>query len=336
MPPVALPAHSAVAPVEKTAVPRSKGVHLALAGLSFVLLLFCVVGAPAGALHAAIPSIEAVLLLTPPLLVPAAFLHERKAVERRDAILMLPWILLIALLMVQAAPTAATFGYPLRDELWRKFDEHLGINVPAIMDWARRHPAIESLLFDFYAFALHPMLLAAIFLPTLLGKREVAQRFALTNAFSFVLALPLMLFFPAVGPWVAWHFAPDKLQQACEATIFALRHGSLLVRDSFGGIVCLPSYHVFWAAVAAYALYPFRYLRYPAIAVAALISISTLTTGWHYGIDVIAGLAMMAVCSCLADIVIHGRLPFRASDVPEFDTSCTTSETVAMRSRACE
>lgn len=290
-------------------------VNLTLCCSSGALLLFCILAAPRGGLHSAIPLIETVLVLTPPLLLPAAFLHEKKAWVKRDAVLMLPWTLVIALLITQAAPTTATFAFPLRDDLWRSLDGHLGIQIPAVMAYTARHPMLEKLLDGSYAFALHPLVLLAIFLPACLGKLEAAERFVLANSFSFVVALPFMLFLPAIGPWVGWHFQPSTLQKACEATIVELRRGSLTIQDAFGGIVCLPSFHAFWAAVSAHALYPFRALRYPAMIAAALVIISTVTTGWHYAIDVIAGLAMMGFCTYLANLVIEGRirLPFTSS-----------------------
>ena len=277
-------------------------------------------GAPPGIWKSAQPLIITVLVLSAPLLIPAALFHDRRKWDHRDGALMLPWTLLIASLIVQAAPITATFAFPLHDSLWRSLDQHLGVNVPAIMALIRRHPAIDALLFRSYAFTLHPLILCAIFLPALYGKREAAQRFVLSNAFSFVLALPLMIFLPAVGPWVGWGFPPDKLQRACEATIHALRHGSLEVHDNFGGIVCLPSFHAFWAIVSAQALFPFRYLRYPAIAIAGLITISTVTTGWHYGVDVIAGLLMVFICTLLSNAVILGRLRLR-TELPTGDAA---------------
>lgn len=282
-------------------------VHFALLTCSLLMLSFCMIAAPSGVAKTAQPLIITAFVLTAPLLLPAVLFHDRKKVIHRDSALMLPWTLLIALLIVQAAPITATFAFPLRDHLWRNVDQHLGISVPAIMAFVHQHPRVDALLFNSYAFTLHPLVICAIFLPALLGKKEAAQRFVLSNAFSFVLALPLMIFLPAVGPWVGWDFPPNKLQQACEATIHALRHGSLNIRDNFGGIVCLPSFHAFWAIVSAQALYVFRYLRYPAIAIATLITVSTVTTGWHYGVDVIAGVAMVFVCTMISNWVIHGR-----------------------------
>jgi len=293
--------------VDKSDIPGatdSTVVHVTLAACCVVLLVFCLFAAPPGALHAAIPLLETTLLLVPPLLVPAAFCHERKAWERRDAILMLPWTLLVAALITEAAPITATYAFPLRDDLWRSFDEHIGIRIPAIMAYTVRHPRMDYILTYSYSWMLHPLILSAIFLPPIIGKRKTAQRFVLANAISFVLALPFMLLLPAVGPWKGWHFAASPLQQACEATIYSLRRGSLLIGDAFGGIVCLPSFHVFWAAVAAYALQPFRLLRYPAILVAALITVSTMTTGWHYGVDVLAGLLLAATSTFIAGAVL--------------------------------
>ena len=317
MTPIAIAQTEPTDQIEVPSAPSSALVHLTLAACGAAMLAFCAIAAPRGALHAALPLLETTLLLIPPLLVPAAFCHERKAWDRRDAILMLPWTLVVAALITQAAPTTATFAFPLRDSLWLSLDQHLFISVPAIMAFTARHPFLQSLLNYSYAWMLHPLILLAIFVPALSGKRVTAQRFVLVNALSFVLALPFMLLLPAVGPWVGWHFAPTALQHACEATIYELRKGSLQIGDSFGGIVCLPSFHVFWAVVSAHALQPFRLLRYPAIAAAALITVSTMTTGWHYGVDVIAGLSMALLTTWLADLVVShaGHTKIKTSKV---------------------
>src|SRR5262249_55436 len=54
------------------------------------------------------------------------------------------------------------------------------------------------------------------------------------------------------------------------------------------------------AVLAAAALWPVRYLRWPAAVLAALIVVSTVTTGWHYVSDVLGGLALAALSLAVA------------------------------------
>jgi uncharacterized membrane protein len=295
----------------------SASVHLALGACSIIMLVFCIVAAPNGAWQFALPEIETALLLVVPLLIPAALYHERKMWARRDSALMIPWTLVIALLVTQVAPSATTHAFPLHDQLWRRVDEHLWVSIPKIMAFAARHPFLNWLSNFSYKWFLHPLTLCAIFLPALSGKKEAAQRFVLANALGFVLALPCMLFLPAVGPWIGWHFSPTSLQQACQASIEALRGGSISRDDSFGGIICFPSFHVFWALVSAHALQSFRFVRYPALIVAVLITLSTMTTGWHYGVDVIGGVLLAVISSLLAGwISALGNRATLHSDLP--------------------
>jgi membrane-associated phospholipid phosphatase len=285
----------------KTAIatsPLSARVHIALAFCCTVLFAFWLIASPPGAMRSAEGMLIGIPVLLAILQLPAACWHQRGSAERRDAALMLPWALVLSVLMAEMARTASAFHFPLRDALWQSIDARLRINVPAMMAWAVNHPFPYSVLTRAYASSQF-LLLAAVFLPALAGKRDAAERFLLANAVGFVIALPIVVLFPAMGPWVGWHFTPDAMQSACETSILALRQG-FVGGDLFGGTICLPSFHTFWAVTSANALWPFRPLRYPAILLAALILISTMTTGWHYGVDVIAGLLLAAVATAIA------------------------------------
>jgi membrane-associated phospholipid phosphatase len=62
-----------------------------------------------------------------------------------------------------------------------------------------------------------------------------------------------------------------------------------------GGMICFPSFHVIWAILCVAALWGYRFLRIPVALLAAMIILSTVTTGWHYFIDVLGGVVIAAL-----------------------------------------
>lgn len=70
-------------------------------------------------------------------------------------------------------------------------------------------------------------------------------------------------------------------------------------------LLTLPSLHTVLAVLAAFALWPIPYVRWLAAVVALFLIITTMTTGWHYGVDVIAGLVLTLV-SCRLGMALLG------------------------------
>jgi membrane-associated phospholipid phosphatase len=79
------------------------------------------------------------------------------------------------------------------------------------------------------------------------------------------------------------------------------------------GIVSFPSYHVVLAILSAIALSSVRRLRAPAWILAVLVCVSTVLTGWHYGIDVLGGL-LVAMITAPAVRQITTSESIRATD----------------------
>jgi hypothetical protein len=69
-------------------------------------------------------------------------------------------------------------------------------------------------------------------------------------------------------------------------------------------IVSFPSFHVILAVLSAVALNGVPRVRRWAWALATLTSISTITTGWHYGVDVLGGLAVSLAASWIARLAV--------------------------------
>ena len=68
-----------------------------------------------------------------------------------------------------------------------------------------------------------------------------------------------------------------------------------------------PSFHVALAILAAIALSSIRRLRIWVWGLTALICVSTLTTGWHYAIDVLGGLVLAPISLLVADVLARGE-----------------------------
>jgi membrane-associated phospholipid phosphatase len=81
-----------------------------------------------------------------------------------------------------------------------------------------------------------------------------------------------------------------------------LRSGEPFVVDlgNHDGLICFPSFHTILALLAATALWPVRYVRWPSALLAALIVMSTVTTGWHYVTDVVGGFVVTALSLAVA------------------------------------
>jgi len=238
------------------------------------------------------------IVLLPILVLPAIFRHERGQIDKRDAALILPWILLLRDLFIWVAVLSAGLNLPLRDGIYDAIDRSFGLNVADVVIWSAAHSTVRAVLQYSYYSLFSLLLAAAIFLPPLIGRRAAAERFVLGVTISFLASLPIFALFPAVGPWVGRAFLPDAVQQQAELSITALRAGHHPVHAA---IICFPSFHVIWCVLSAAALWSFKPLRAPAAVIAVLIAASTITTGWHYACDVLSGLVIAALSLSLSE-----------------------------------
>ena len=123
------------------------------------------------------------------------------------------------------------------------------------------------------------------------------KEYILANIVSGEIAIPLFAALPAVGPWHYYGYTPNAEQERTTRVFFALKSEDWYVLESanVAGVITFPSFHTILAILSALALWRIPYVRWLAALLACLILVSTVTTGWHYLVDVLAGIAIAAV-----------------------------------------
>ncbi len=205
------------------------------------------------------------------------------------------WASVLSTLLKFPLYIAARSQAALSDNALAHIDRVLRFEVPPILHAMAPHPwarAVLALSYDM----LFPLMVVAAILPALCYRFSAAKELIVATAFATLGGAPLFALWPAIGPWAVYGYPPLPLQAQTEALFLSLRTGSIHFIDlNEPGFVCFPSFHVLLAILSAVALCSIKPLRIPAIVVAALITVSTLTTGWHYVADVIGGVVLAAV-----------------------------------------
>jgi hypothetical protein len=223
------------------------------------------------------------------------YLQEKEKLYLFDSILTIFWALFLTFMLVFPATIAARLGsgIALQDSRFAELDRALGVSTPGIMAWASAH-WLGNLVNKSY-FLLFPLMRIAILLPVLAGKVKHAQKFLSANVVAFALGLAMFALLPAIGPWYGYHLAARPDQTASQALLLLIRRPGPYLYQNPEGIICFPSFHVVWTILCAQALWGFRALRLPVSVLSGLIIFSTMTTGEHYFVDVLAGILLAAM-----------------------------------------
>jgi membrane-associated phospholipid phosphatase len=229
------------------------------------------------------------------LLAGAAFYRWRGEEKALNLIMTTFWAVLLGFLYVFPMYSAARQPAGWSDAALARVDAALGVEVPDVLRVVGQYPAVDRLMRIAYDTLLLLMSLA-VMVPPLCGDMRKSKEYVLGGFFAAAISVPVFAHCPALGPWVHYQFPPSPEQERCMKALVALKGDGWFVlhcREAEGLIAC-PSFHTILAILAALALRSVPYLRWPAAALASLIVVSTVTTGWHYVSDVLAGVLVAA------------------------------------------
>jgi len=188
---------------------------------------------------------------------------------------------------------AVALGLPYADPWLAATDAVLGIYVPALAAWTFAHPVINMLLKVSY-FSLVPQFVLAIMVLAAYRDRERLWEFAFHFHVCIIVTVAALIVCPAVCPSAYYGFQPTIDMSHLIQQIQELHQGTMkVVRfDELEGLVSFPSFHVAGALIVMWAVRRRRWLLVPLVCWNLVLIASTVMTGVHYLIDVIASVPL--------------------------------------------
>lgn len=225
----------------------------------------------------------------------AAWYHHR-----REERIVLPLVAVLQMLLFTASLSVliyaiASTAAPLRDNWLMKGDELLGIHVPAFAAWFDQRPLVARWLVYAYNSVL-PQSLLVVLLLGFTGRRRPLELFVLRFMLAALVTATVFAFLPATGPFAVYGLAPNPTQQSFLDYFAQIRSGALTaVSISDGqGLVTFPSFHTAWALLLVAAVWHDQRLRISSALLNAAVIVATMSTAWHYFVDVLAGVLVAA------------------------------------------
>jgi hypothetical protein len=201
----------------------------------------------------------------------------------------------LAMIASAALVTGAQYTpFPPIDPVLARWDAALGYDTVAVLRWVAARPALRFALDRVYDST--DLLLALAPLAAFWRRdRRVMRVYLFAVVYTFLAGALFYYFFPSSGP-AGVYASPDFLPvQRATFMKFSQVHGRLPVTTVLGGMIAFPSFHVAWSVLLTYAALPDRRLFRAAAAWNALVIASTVVLGWHYVVDVPAGILLAAL-----------------------------------------
>ena len=127
------------------------------------------------------------------------------------------------------------------------------------------------------------------------------------TVYSSIIGSLIYYFFPSSGPAGIFRSADFFPVQLLTHLKYEQVHSFQPVTTLLGGLIAFPSFHVAWSILATYAALPKRNLFIVIAVLNTIVISSTVLLGWHYLVDVPAGI-LLAVSCLWAGEVTHRRL----------------------------
>jgi hypothetical protein len=218
-----------------------------------------------------------------------------------------------------------TVAGPRIDLSLAAMDRALGVDWPAMMALAAQHPWIDA-CFRLAYISVLPQIALLIVAIGLLGKHERIYAMCLAVACGAAVSMAIWTIAPSFGAFsvyslpagVSGHLAVALDSHYAKELISLLHNGPGYISPRAAkGLIGFPSYHAALALIVAWHARELPYIRWPLIAVNAVVLVATPIQGGHHVIDVVAGAGVAAIAILFARAVVARAAKARKFSVME-------------------
>jgi membrane-associated phospholipid phosphatase len=197
--------------------------------------------------------------------------------------------------------------FPTIDHWLLHVDQALGFNQNHLINFAYAHSTLHSLLVTAYDSVTWQLVLLPFIMALLLCERSV-KVFLLAMLISYPVGLLIYYFFPATAPASMLHNSNLISMQHDTYIKFYQIHHYLKITTVAGGLVVVPSFHIIWAVLLTYLTRNKKWIFYPLLVWNIILACSTVSLGWHYLVDVTAGIVVAGIAIIAAEMIFQRTL----------------------------
>jgi len=196
--------------------------------------------------------------------------------------------------------------FPRVDHALARWDAVLGWDTVAVLRWVAERPALRKFLALCYN-TTELQLVLAPFVAVYAHDKRSLRVFIYGIVYSSFAGSLIYYFFPSSGPAGVFQSGDFMAVQRLTHLKYEQVHSFQPVTTLLGGLIAFPSFHVAWSVLATYAAKPRKSIFLIFFVLNVMVISSTVLLGWHYLVDVPAGILLAVVCLWAGEVT-HRRL----------------------------
>ncbi|OAJ35133.1 phosphatase PAP2 family protein [Piscirickettsia salmonis] len=196
--------------------------------------------------------------------------------------------------------------FPAIDVDLHKIDLLMGFNQDQWLASLYLHPLCLKILNLAYESLTYQIIFLPVFACYFVDRIEI-ESFLVKLCFLNIIGCLIYYFWPTASPASVLNHKYLIDSQINLALKFKQLHQKIYPTVSGGGLISFPSFHVIWSALLTLLFRKKIYFLVPLLLLNSLLWLATVLLGWHYIMDVVAGLVLVILSFILFDKIIKNK-----------------------------